>query len=78
MARPGAEYWELKRAKESLRAIDAKYRDFEWTEEFQLERLCIMPCDLTPQRVLDPLLDRRHDIMSVLLPGAKEDMPKVD
>ena len=78
LARPGPEYWEFERAQESLRAIDAKYKDFKWTEEFQLERLCLMRYDSTPQRVLDPLLRRRHDIMSVPLPGAKEDMPKVD
>ena len=64
--------------KKSWRTIDAKYKDFEWTEEFQLERLCIIRCDFTPKRALDPLLGRRYDIMSVPLPGAKEDMAQID
>lgn len=66
---------------ESLMEIDAKYKDFEWTEEFPLEKLTIGALEQSsghhpPKSFL--ALARHSEIASVPLPGAKEDMSQMD
>ena len=66
---------------ESLMEIDAKYKDFEWTEEFPLEKLSLCEMeessrDHLPKSFL--ALAHHSEIASVPLPGAKEDMSLID
>lgn len=65
----------LRKENESRITLDAtqiikKYRNMDWTEEFQLERLSISQRDRPTRQPNGLWIGRRQDIMSVPLPGA--------
>lgn len=67
------DYPRMQMARESLKTIDAKFKNYEWTKDFQLEKLSIIRYDRRPSNDWDPSLGGFCHVLSLPLPEAKED-----